>query len=89
MKNILYRKNFGKCDICKDYLISDNRFNCKISSKKYYINNDFDYNSMNFLYRIGCTNCNEQYVYSALDFENTQKKYQNQQGQMLGCSSFH
>ena len=69
LKNILYRKNFGKCDICKDYLISANKFNCKINNKKYYINNDFDCNSLNFLYLIGCTNCNEQYVYSALDFE--------------------
>ena len=33
-------KNCGKCDICKDYLISDNTFTCKVSKKKYYINND-------------------------------------------------
>ena len=34
-------KNSGKCDICKNYLTSDNTFTCKITSKKY-INNDFD-----------------------------------------------
>ena len=62
-------KNFGKCDICKHYLISDNTFTCKVTNKKYYINNDFDCNYMNVIYLISCTNCNEQYVGSAIDFK--------------------
>ena len=61
-------KTSGKCDICKNYLISDNTFTCKITSKKY-INNDFDCNCMNVIYLISCTNCNEQHVGSAVDFK--------------------
>ena len=34
-------KNCGKCDICKNYLISDNSFICKVTKEKNYINNDF------------------------------------------------
>ena len=30
-------KNCGKCDICKNYFISDNTFTCKVSKKKYYL----------------------------------------------------
>ena len=61
-------KNCGKFDICKSYLISDNIFTCKVTDNKYYINNDFDCNCMNVIYLISCTNCNEQYVGSAIDF---------------------
>ena len=60
-------KNCEKCDICKHYLISDNTFSCKVTNKKYYINNDFDCNCMNVIYLISCTNCKEQYVGSAID----------------------
>ena len=62
-------KNRGKCDICKNYLISDNTFTCKVTNKKYYINNDFHCNCMNVIYLISCTNCKEQYVGSAIDFK--------------------
>ena len=51
-------KNCEKWDICKDYLISHNTFTCKVTKKKYYINNDFECNSMNVIYLISCTNCN-------------------------------
>ena len=62
-------KNCGKCDIFKNSLISDNTFTCKVTSKKYYINNDSDCNCMNVIYLISCTNCKEQYVGSAIDFK--------------------
>ena len=62
-------KNCGKCDICKKILISDSSFICKVTNKKYHIKNDFDCNSMNVIYLISCTNCNEQYVGSAIDFK--------------------
>ena len=56
-------KTCGKCDICKNYLISDNTFTCKVTRKKYCINNDFDCSTcMNVIYLISCTNCNEQYT---------------------------
>ena len=50
-------------------IISDNTFTCKVTNKKYYINNDFDCNCKNVIYLISCTNCNEQYVGSAIDFK--------------------
>ena len=53
----------------KKFLISDSSFICKVTNKKYHIKNDFDCNSMNFIYLISCTNCNEQYVGSAIDFK--------------------
>ena len=62
-------KNCGKCDTCKNYLISDNTFFCKVTNKKYYVNNDFDCNCMNVTYLISCTNCNEQYIGSAVAFK--------------------
>ena len=63
-KKILCHK---KRDICENYLISDNIFTCKGTNKKYYINKNFDCNSMNVIYLTSCTNCNEQYVGSALE----------------------
>ena len=62
-------KNCGKCDICKKFFISDSSFICKVTNKKYHIKNDFDCNSMNVIYLISCTNCNEQYVGSAIYFK--------------------
>ena len=53
----------------KIILISDNTFTCKVTNKKYYINNDFDRNYMNVIYLVSCTNCREQYVGSAIDFK--------------------
>ena len=50
-------------------MISDSSFICKVTNKKYHIKNDFDCNSMNVIYLISCTNCNEQYVGSAIDFK--------------------
>ena len=36
---------------------------------KYFINNDLDYNCMNVIYLISCTNYNEQYLGSATEFK--------------------
>ena len=60
-------KDSGKWDICKNYLISHNTFTCKVTNRKYYINNDFDCTCMNVIDLISCTNCNEQHVGSAID----------------------
>ena len=70
-------KNCGKCDICRNYLISDNSFTCKINNKKYYINNDLDHNCMNVIYSISCTNCNKQYEGSAKDFKKRFRIYKS------------
>lgn len=50
-------------------MISDNIVTCKVSHEKYYINNDYDCNCRNVIYLISCTNCNEQYVGSPVDFK--------------------
>ena len=50
-------------------MISDSCFICKVTNKKYHIKNDFDCNSINVIYLISCTNCNEQYEGSAIDFK--------------------
>ena len=62
-------KNFWKCDICKNYLVSDNTFICKVTNKKCYIYNDFNCNYINAIYLISYTNCNEQCVGFAVDFK--------------------
>ena len=36
---------------------------------KYFINNDLDYNYMNVIYLISCTDSNEQYLDSAIEFK--------------------
>ena len=59
MKINLVIKYCRKCNICKNYLISDNTFTCKVTNKKYYISNDFDCNSANVTYLISSTNCNK------------------------------
>ena len=61
-------KSFGKCHICRNYLINGNTFTCKVTNKKYYINNDFGSSRVNVIYLISYTNCNEQYIGSAIDF---------------------
>ena len=62
-------KSCVNCDICKNYLIGDSIFTCKVTSNKYYINIDLDCNCINVIYLIRCTNCNELYVDSAVNFE--------------------
>ena len=58
----------AKSDIFKNHMISDNIVTCKVSHEKYYIN-DYDFNCMNVIYLISCTNCNEQYERSPVDFK--------------------
>ena len=49
----------------------------EVTNKKYYINNDFDCNCMNVTYLISCTNLNEQYVGSAIDFKERFRIHKN------------
>ena len=52
-------------------------YKCKVTNKKYHIKNDFDCNSMNIIYLISCTNCNEQYVGSAIDLKKRFRIYKS------------
>ena len=58
-----------KCDICKNYLISDNKFRCKITGRVYYVRGALSCKSNNVVYVISCANCGNQYVGSAIDFK--------------------
>ena len=83
-------KNCGKCDICKNYLISGNNFTCKVTNKKYHINNDLDCNCMNVTYLISCTDCNEQYetFNSKNRFRIHKSDINTKKEKMWSCSSF-
>ena len=58
-----------KCDICKNYLIPDNKFRCKITGRVYYVRGALSCKSNNVVYVISCANCGDQYVGSAIDFK--------------------
>ena len=59
----------NKCDICKNFLICDTKFKCKVTGRVYYTKGKLSCNSPNVVYLISCTNCSDQYVGSALDFK--------------------
>ena len=55
-----------KCDICKNYLITDNKFECKVTGR---FSGNLCCNSSNVIYLISCKNCEDQYIGSAIDFK--------------------
>ena len=57
-----------KCDICKDYLITDNKFECKVTGRFYNVKGNLSCNSSNVIYSISCQNSDDQYIGSATDF---------------------
>ena len=59
----------NKCDICKNFLVSDTKFKCKVTGRVYNIRGKLTCNSPNVVYLISCSNCDDQYVGSALDFK--------------------
>ena len=58
-----------KCDICKNYLITDNKFKCKVTGRFYNVRGNLCCNSSNVIYLISCKNCEDQYIGSAIDFK--------------------
>ena len=59
----------NKCDICKNILITDRKFRCTVTGKTYFIKGNLPCDSCNLIYLITCSNCREQYVGSAINFE--------------------
>ena len=57
-----------KCDVCKNFLITDNTFNCKVTGRFYNVRGKLSCNSSNVIYLISCKNCEDQYIGSAIDF---------------------
>ena len=64
-KNESYISNCNKCDICKNYLISDNKFKRTVTGRVYSVRESLSCNSPNVIYIISCKNCGDQYVGSA------------------------
>ena len=58
-----------KCDICKNYLLTDNKFKCRVTGRFYNVRGNLSCNSSNAICLISCKNCEDQYIGSAIDFK--------------------
>ena len=58
-----------KCDICKNYLITDNNFKCKITDRFCNVRDNLSCNSSNVVYLISCRNCQNQHIESVINFK--------------------
>ena len=58
-----------KCDICKKYLITDNKLSVKCTGRFYNVRGKLSCNSSNTFYFISCKNCEDQYIGSTIDFK--------------------
>ena len=59
----------NKCDICKNFLVTDSKFRCTVAGKTYFIKGNLSCDSCNVIYLITCSKCREQYVGSAINFK--------------------
>ena len=57
-----------KCGICKNYLLTDNKFNCKVTGRFYNVRGNLSCNSSDAIYLISCKSFENQYIVSAIDF---------------------
>ena len=57
----------NKCDICKNFLVSDTKFKCKVTGRVYNFRGKLTCNFPNVVYLISFSNCYDQYVGSALN----------------------
>ena len=67
----------NKCDICKNFLVSDTKFKCKVTGRVYNIGGKLTCNTHDVVYLISCSNCYDQYVGSVLDFRNRFRIYKS------------
>ena len=58
-----------KCDICKNYLISDNKFESKVTGGFYNVRGNLPCNSSYVIYLISCKKCEDQYIISTIKWE--------------------
>ena len=58
-----------KCDFCKNYLLTDYKFMCKVTSSFLNVTGNSSCNSSNDMYLVSCKNCGDQYIGSAIDFK--------------------
>ena len=55
-----------KCDICRNYLITDNKFKCKVTGRFYKVRGNLCCNNSDVIYLISCKNCEDQYIGSTI-----------------------
>ena len=55
-----------KCDICKNYLISDNRFESKVTGGFYNVRGNLSCNSSYVIYLISCKKFEDQCIISTI-----------------------
>ena len=58
-----------RCDMYKNYLLTDNKCKCKVNGRFYNVRGNLPCNSSNVIYLISCKNCEDQYKESAIDFK--------------------
>ena len=58
-----------KCDICKNFLITESKFRCTVTGKTYFIKGNLSNDSCNVIHLITCSNCTEKYVRPAVNFK--------------------
>ena len=64
-----YITSCNKCDICKNFFVSDTKFKCKVTGRVYNIRGKLTCNSPNVVSLISFFKSDDQYVGSALDFK--------------------
>ena len=67
----------SKCDICKNFLGSNIKFNRKVTDRVYNIRGKVTCNIPNVVYLISYFTCYDQYVGSALDFKRRFRIHKN------------
>ena len=63
--------NCNKCNICKNYLISDNKFKCKVNVRVHSNRGSLSCNRPNVVFFIPCKNCEHLHVGSATNSKTT------------------
>ena len=57
------------CDICKDYLVAERKFESKVTGKTFFVKVDVSCRSKNVIYLITCGRCKDEFLGSAVDFK--------------------
>ena len=69
--------NCNKCNICKNYLISNNTFRCNVTGRVYSVRGSLSYSNPNLIYFISRKNSGDQYEGSVTDFQASFRIHKN------------
>ena len=71
----------SRCDLCKNFLIQDTKFQSSSTGRSYKINQNLPCSSKNVVYLASCKKCNLQYVgYTSTEFK---VRFRNHKSSML------